>query len=125
MDSRLTAANRLGVVHAPPGATAPARSVGTAGGDFRSALDGALGFRFSAHAEERLRSRGVSFDAGQLQRLGDGIDAAARKGSREALVLVDGVAMVIAVSNRTVVTALPGEGGAPNVFTNIDAAVIT
>ena len=53
------------------------------------------------------QSRGVSFDSGQLARLQSGVDAAAAKGSREALVLVDGVAMVVAVRNRTVVTALP------------------
>ena len=126
MDPRLTAASRLGLVRPLERTDVPARPMATeTGGGFRAALDGALGFKFSAHAEERLRSRGVSFDAGQLTRLGQGIDAAASKGSREALVLVDGVAMVIAVKNRTVVTAMPGENDGPSVFTNIDAAVIT
>jgi flagellar operon protein len=126
MDPRLTAVNRLGLIHPLERPAAPAGPAGTQpAGGFRAALDAALGFRFSAHAEERLKSRGVSFDAGQLTRLGEGIDAAASKGSREALVLVDGVAMVIAVKNRTVVTAMPGESDSPSVFTNIDAAVIT
>jgi flagellar operon protein len=126
MDPRLSAVNRLGLVQPVDRPAVPSRTTESVqSGGFRAALDGALGFRFSAHAEERLKSRGVSFDAGQLTRLGQGIDAAASKGSREALVLVDGVAMVIAVKNRTVVTAMPGEHDGPNVFTNIDAAVIT
>jgi flagellar operon protein len=127
VDPRLTAVNRLGVVRPlEPLAPSARPASAPADGGFRAALDGAVGFRFSAHAEERLRSRGVSFDAGQLNRLGQGIDAAASKGSREALVLVDGVAMVIAVKNRTVVTAMSGDtNDGPSVFTNIDAAVIT
>jgi len=44
---------------------------------------------------------------------------------RAILVLVDSVAMVVAVGNRTVVTALPHDDATPAVFTNIDAAVIT
>ena len=39
--------------------------------------------------------------------------------------LVDRVAMVVAVRNRTVVTALPHDEAGPAVFTNIDSAVIT
>jgi flagellar operon protein len=125
VDPRLSAVSRLGLVRPLEPATPARPAAAPAGAGFRAALDGAVGFRFSAHAEERLKSRGVSFDANQLTRLGQGIDAAASKGSREALVLVDGVAMVIAVKNRTVVTAMPGETDGPSVFTNIDAAVIT
>jgi flagellar operon protein len=126
VDPRLSAVNRLGLVRSLEPVSSPARPASTpVDGGFRAALDGAVGFKFSAHAEERLKSRGVSFDANQLTRLGQGIDAAAQKGSREALVLVDGVAMVIAVKNRTVVTAMPGQTDGPSVFTNIDAAVIT
>ena len=126
MDPRLSAVNRLGLVRPLEPVSSPQRLAATpADGGFRAALDGAIGFKFSAHAEERLKSRGVSFDANQLTRLEKGIDAAAQKGSREALVLVDGVAMVIAVRNRTVVTAMPGQTDGPSVFTNIDAAVIT
>jgi flagellar operon protein len=126
VDPRLSAVNRLGLVRPIEPTASPQRPAAKpADGGFRAALDGAVGFKFSAHAEERLKSRGVSFDANQLTRLEKGIDAAAQKGSREALVLVDGVAMVIAVKNRTVVTAMPGQADGPAVFTNIDAAVIT
>jgi flagellar operon protein len=125
-DPRLNPVSRSGSlapITAPP---RPAASPSTTTqARFADALGRELGFRFSAHATARLESRGVSFDSGQLERLGHGIDAAAAKGSREALVLVDQVAMVVAVRNRTVVTALGQEDQQPAVFTNIDTAVIT
>ena len=42
----------------------------------------------------------------------------------DSLVIVDGTAFVVSVSNRTVVTAVGSEHMKDNVFTNIDSAVI-
>ena len=80
--------------------------------------------RFSGHAAERLAQRGVSLDASQLRRLDGGVAQAASKGSRSALVMVDRVAMIVAVPERTVVTAMPTDQAGQGVFTNIDAAVV-
>jgi flagellar operon protein len=125
MDPRLTPAARAGALTpVGPGRAATPRP-SPDGPRFADELGRQVGFRFSAHAEQRLAARGVSFDSSQLTRLEGGIDAAAAKGSKEALVLVDQVAMVVAVQNRTVVTALPHDEAGPAVFTNIDAAVIT
>jgi len=52
------------------------------------------------------------------------VGRAASKGSRDSLVLVDGTAFVVSVSNRTVITAVGSEQMKDNVFTNIDSAVI-
>ena len=124
MDPRLTPAARAGGIGGNADVVRP-RPAPETGAGFAEALSGQFGVRFSAHAQARLASRGVSFDSTQLARLTGGIDAAAAKGSREALVLVDSVAMVVAVRNRTVVTAMPSEESGPAVFTNIDTAVIT
>ncbi len=59
-----------------------------------------------------------------LGRLSQGVRRAASKGSRDSLVLVDGTAFVVSVSNRTVITAVGSEHMKDNVFTNIDSAVI-
>ena len=59
-----------------------------------------------------------------LGRLSEGVGRAASKGSRDSLVLVDGTAFVVSVSNRTVITAVGSEHMKDNVFTNIDSAVI-
>jgi flagellar operon protein len=79
---------------------------------------------FSGHATERLAQRGVSLDASQMRRLEHSVSQAASKGSRSALVLVDRVAMIVAVPERTVVTAMPTDQAGQGIFTNIDAAVV-
>jgi flagellar operon protein len=79
---------------------------------------------FSGHATERLAQRGVSLDASQMRRLEHSVTQAAQKGSRSALVLVDRVAMIVAVPERTVVTAMPTDQAGQGIFTNIDAAVV-
>ena len=49
---------------------------------------------------------------------------AAAKGAKESLVMVDNVALVVSVKNRTVITAVDQANLKDNVFTNIDSAVI-
>lgn len=80
--------------------------------------------RFSAHAQTRLNSRRITLDAGHLDRLQGAVQRAAGKGSRDALVLMDDLAMVVSVTNRTVVTVVDKDNLKQNVFTNIDSAVI-
>jgi flagellar operon protein len=80
--------------------------------------------QFSRHALARVQRRGIELDAPTLARLSAGVGRAASKGSRDSLVLVDGTAFVVSVSNRTVITAVGSEHMRDNVFTNIDSAVI-
>ena len=80
--------------------------------------------QFSRHALARAERRGIPLDAATLGRLSEGVGRAASKGSRDSLVLVDGTAFVVSVSNRTVITAVGSEHMKDNVFTNIDSAVI-
>ncbi|MBO9533299.1 MAG: flagellar biosynthesis protein [Solirubrobacteraceae bacterium] len=79
---------------------------------------------FSGHALQRLERRGISVDANVQQRLGEGVDRAASKGSRTAVVLIDDNAFVVGVPARTVVTAVDRGSMKEHVFTNIDSAVI-
>ena len=60
---------------------------------------------FSKHASERLHSRGINLTDEHLQKIGHAVDKAQAKGSRETLVLTDDAALVVAVKNRTVITA--------------------
>jgi flagellar operon protein len=80
--------------------------------------------QFSKHALARVQRRGIELDPSTLGRLSQGVQRAASKGSRDSLVLVDGNAFVVSVSNRTVITAVGSEHMKDNVFTNIDSAVI-
>jgi flagellar operon protein len=80
---------------------------------------------FSAHAQKRLNDAKINLDAGQMARLEDAVQKAAAKGAKESLVLMDNLALVVSIRNRTVITAVDGERMKENVFTNIDSAVIT
>jgi flagellar operon protein len=97
------------------------------GQSFAEALEQAGGsqpLQFSRHALARVQRRGIELDSTTLGRLSEGVGRAASKGSRDSLVLVDGTAFVVSVSNRTVITAVGSEQMKDNVFTNIDSAVI-
>ena len=80
--------------------------------------------RFSAHASKRLAHRGIELSPQQLERLEQAVAKAGGKGGRESLILLDDLAFVVSVRNRTVITALDQEQMTDNVFTNIDSAVI-
>jgi len=80
--------------------------------------------KFSAHAKARLEARNIKLTESQLNRIHSGVDKAASKGARESLVLVDNLALVVSVKNRTVITAVDDKNIKENVFTNIDSAVI-
>lgn len=82
------------------------------------------GLRFSQHALERMASRGITFKPEDVVRLNDAVDKAAKKGSRESLILMGDNAFIISVKNKTVVTAMDREAMKENVFTNIDSTVI-
>ena len=80
--------------------------------------------KFSKHATQRLESRGISLSDEQNERLQSGVEKASAKGINESLVLVDSLAFIVNVPNKTVVTAMDQTETQSNVFTNIDGAVI-
>ncbi|HHV54077.1 MAG TPA: flagellar biosynthesis protein [Firmicutes bacterium] len=82
------------------------------------------GIKLSAHAEQRLRSARVPWGPQQVARVASAVDKVAGKGGKQALVLLDDLALIVSVPNRTVITAVPGERRQENVFTQIDSAVI-
>ena len=80
--------------------------------------------KFSKHALGRLSDRNIELSVGQLERLNDGARKAGQKGIRESLVIVDQLAFIVNVPNRTVVTAMDSTETTENIFTNINGAVI-
>jgi len=109
-------------VVAPRTTQAPTAPNIAPGADFSTVLSDRL--KVSGHAQTRLASRDIQLDAGQWERVLEGVDRAANKGARESLVLIDDVALLVSVKNRTVITAVDQANLKENVFTNIDSAVI-
>ncbi len=90
---------------------------------FADLLQQEMNLKVSGHAQTRLQSRGIDLDYQDWERINEGIARAEKKGSKESLVMIDDVALIVSVKNRTVITAVTQEQLKENVFTNIDSAV--
>ena len=80
--------------------------------------------KFSQHAQERLNSRNIKLSATDLKKLDNAVEKIAQKGAKESLIMLNDVALVVSVKNKTVITAMDGASEKDNIFTNIDSAMI-
>lgn len=80
--------------------------------------------KLSAHAEKRLEQSNVQLSDSDRARLGRAVDQMGEKGADRSLVLMDSLALVVSVKNRTVITAVEGGRASSGAFTNIDSAII-
>lgn len=112
------------VVPARPAARSAAPGFDRMLGERLRPAPAAGGLRWSAHAVQRLAQRQVTVTPDVRARLEGAVDKLAGKGGRESLVMVDGMAFVVSVPNRTVITAVDRAGMKDQVFTNIDSAVL-
>ncbi len=80
--------------------------------------------KFSKHAASRLQFRNVELGKSELDRLGSAVERAGKKGANESLVLLDELALIVSIKNRTVITAMSSANAKEGVFTKIDSAVI-
>lgn len=90
----------------------------------RDAIEESTELKFSKHAAMRLEDRNINLSKEQSNRLENGVQKASEKGIKESLVLMDSLAFIVNVPNKTVVTAMDQGESSDNIFTNIDGAVI-
>lgn len=79
--------------------------------------------KISKHAQLRMEMRNVHLTEAQREKLLKAVDKADEKGVKDTLVVMDKMAFIVNVRNRTVITALNSSEMKENVFTNIDGAV--
>ncbi len=82
------------------------------------------GVKFSNHAIDRMRTRGISFNPEDMTRLNEAVGRAASKGSKDSLILMNDSALIVSVKNKTVVTVMDKSALKENVFTNIDSTIV-
>lgn len=87
-------------------------------------LRGEMPLKFSIHAQRRLQSRDIQLADGDISKIQRAVDKASEKGSKESLVLLDNVALVVSIKNRVVVTALNVPDIKERIVTNIDSVVL-
>lgn len=82
------------------------------------------GLKFSNHAIERMKMRSINLGVDGLKKLGEAVEKARDKNSRETLILMGESAFIVNVKNNTVITAMDREMMRENVFTNIDSTIV-
>lgn len=80
--------------------------------------------KFSVHAIERLNYRNIALKRDDIQKLNEAVKKAQAKGSKESLILLKNLALIVSIKNKIVITAVDNENLKGNIFTNIDSAVI-
>lgn len=110
----------------PPGAKRTSNAPGSqaTGRSFQDILNDTQQVRFSHHAELRLKQRGIELAPDQMSKIQSAVDKAAAKGAKDSLLIMNDLALIVNVKNRTVVTAMDGAQLKDNVFTQIDSAVV-
>ena len=71
-----------------------------------------------------MNSRNIIFSENDIKDLGNAIKKAEDKGSKESLILLNDIALIVSVRNRTVITAMTRESLKDNVVTNIDSTIV-
>ncbi len=84
----------------------------------------ANGLEFSKHLMERINRRKLQVGPEETRKLSEAMNKAEAKGSKDSLVLLNDLAFIVSVHNRTVVTAMDKSKMNEGVFTNIDSAII-
>lgn len=79
--------------------------------------------KFSGHAAKRLETRDIQLDDVALQNLQNAVEQAEAKGAKDSLVMMNDVAFIVNVPNKTVITAMKLSERTDQVFTNIDSVV--
>lgn len=78
----------------------------------------------SKHAAERMQERNIHLSKQEWQTIQDKVKEAKQKGVKDALVVVDGNAMVVSVKNNTIITAMNQNEADKKIFTNIDGTIL-
>lgn len=79
---------------------------------------------FSQHAMQRMQNRSLDLSEQDLAKLEATVEKMSQKGAKESLIYMKDMALVVSVTNRTVITAMDGSSAKENIFTNIDSAAI-
>jgi flagellar operon protein len=106
-------------------ATLPKKNAEPKQGNFDKVLSSTLGeLKISGHALDRLNQRKIDIKPEQIDLLNRAVLKASEKGAKESLVLLNDLAFVVSIKNKTIITALQRDGLGEGVFTNIDSAVV-
>lgn len=102
----------------------PSPATGTFDAALREAVRRSDSVTFSGHAQERLAQSNIVLGQNDVAAIGEAVERARSAGGRESLVLMDDMALVVSIPNKTVITVVDRGRMRNNVVTNIDSVVI-
>lgn len=91
---------------------------------FKEVLENKFELTMSKHASERLSNRNIQVTQEQWQQISRKLTEADKKGITEAVVIDDGMALVVSVKNRTIVTAMSRNEASNHIFSNINGTIL-
>lgn len=91
---------------------------------FSRELAGAKQIKVSAHAQRRMLERNITLDRADWEKINSAVNKAESKGARNSLLIHGDLALIVNITNRTLISAMDEESIKEHVFTNIDSAVI-
>ncbi|SFQ97053.1 TIGR02530 family flagellar biosynthesis protein [Desulfoscipio geothermicus] len=80
--------------------------------------------RVSAHAQKRMKERNITIDQQDWEKINSALHKVEAKGAKNSLMIHEDLALIVSVTNRTVISAMDKKAMKEHVFTNIDSAVI-
>ena len=80
--------------------------------------------KLSAHAASNLEKRRINLSPRDMMNINDAVKKAEAKGSKDSLLLMNDLALIVSIKNKTVVTAIDRDHLKDNIFTKIDSAII-
>lgn len=80
--------------------------------------------KLSGHAQQRLQQNDITLSDAQLDALSNAADKAEAKGSKDALMLMERLGLIVNIPNRTVLTILSPDRMQDGVVTKIDSTVL-
>lgn len=80
--------------------------------------------KLSSHVQKRLEERQITLDPELAGKISDAFQKAEAKGVKESLLVINDLALIASIKNKTIVTAVDGTSMKDRVFTNIDSAII-
>jgi flagellar operon protein len=123
-DAARSVSMSVGSAARPVRQTAPKAGGIPAAGFARDLAQAAGSLRFSAHAASRLESRNIRISAEEMVCVEAAAERAAEKGSRDTLLMMDDLGLIVNIKNRTVLTAIDLGRLEDGVVTNIDSTVM-
>ena len=115
--------NKIAGVQSVPSLQKQEQTNGEFGKILSQNIEKSSGLKFSKHAEMRLESRKIQLSDAQKDKINKAVNRAEEKGVKDSLILLDNIALVVNIKNKTVITAVNSNELKDNVFTNIDGAV--